>query len=76
MKHGQTDGHVHAFLPCAFLFFLHQVAGSTSKADFACGVIRGLGGNLSLADRNSFAKEVMSEPNFSKRVFLETKIPS
>ncbi|CAM9408681.1 unnamed protein product, partial [Ectocarpus fasciculatus] len=37
---------------------LVQVAGSTSKADFACGVIRGLGGNLSLADRNSFAKEV------------------
>ncbi|CAM9131219.1 unnamed protein product, partial [Ectocarpus sp. 4 AP-2014] len=37
---------------------LVQVAGSTSKADFACGVIRGLGGNLSIADRNSFAKEV------------------
>lgn len=42
-----------------------QVAGSTSKADFACGVIRGLGGNLSLADRNAFAKEV--SPCVSKR---------
>ncbi|CAM9717799.1 unnamed protein product, partial [Laminaria digitata] len=37
---------------------LVQVAGSTSKADFACGLIRGLGGNLSLVDRTAFAKEV------------------
>lgn len=40
-----------------------QVAGSTSKADFACGLIRGLGGNLSLADRTAFAKEVSGERN-------------
>lgn len=40
------------------LFFTLQVAGSTSKADFACGVIRGLGGNLNLTDRTLFAKEV------------------
>lgn len=44
-----------------------QVAGSTSKTDFACGVIRGLGGNLNLASRNSFAKEVSAEVATSVR---------
>ncbi|CAN0042899.1 unnamed protein product [Ascophyllum nodosum] len=37
---------------------LSQVAGSTSKAEFACGVIRGLGGNLRLPERSAFAREV------------------
>ncbi|CAM9184751.1 unnamed protein product, partial [Discosporangium mesarthrocarpum] len=37
---------------------LSQVAGAATKAEFACGVIRGLGGNLSLSDRSALAKEV------------------
>ena len=36
------------------------MAGSTSKAEFACGVIRGLGGNLRLPERSAFAREVCS----------------
>mmetsp|Transcript_8125 Transcript_8125/g.10764 ORF Transcript_8125/g.10764 Transcript_8125/m.10764 type:complete len:2280 (+) Transcript_8125:2-6841(+) len=37
---------------------LSQVAGVNSKESFVCGLIRGLGGNLSLQDRTIFAKEV------------------
>ncbi|KAG5188873.1 dynein heavy chain, N-terminal region 2-domain-containing protein [Tribonema minus] len=37
---------------------LSQVTGASSKAEFICGLVRGLGGNLSLADRTAFAKEV------------------
>ncbi|CAM9134653.1 unnamed protein product [Chrysoparadoxa australica] len=37
---------------------LSQVAGACDKGEFVCGLIRGLGGNLSLPDRTSFAKEV------------------
>jgi hypothetical protein len=37
-----------------------QVAGAASKGEFVCGLVRGLGGNLSLADRAAFAKEVRS----------------
>lgn len=55
------EGSLCRPLPPSHLPF--QVAGSTSKADFACGLIRGLGGNLSLADRASFAKEVSGNLN-------------
>lgn len=37
---------------------LSQVADSKSRGEFVCGLIRGLGGNLSLADRVNFAKEL------------------
>jgi hypothetical protein len=36
-----------------------QVAGASTKAEFACGLIRGLGGNLSTPDRTALAKEVL-----------------
>ena len=34
---------------------LSQVRDATSKADFACGLVRGLGGGLNLAKRANFA---------------------
>ncbi|CAM9144794.1 unnamed protein product [Heterosigma akashiwo] len=39
---------------------LSQVAGSEAREEFCVGLIRGLGGNLSLQDRNLFAKEVFA----------------
>lgn len=37
---------------------LSQVADATSKGEFVCGLIRGLGANLTVTDRISFAKEL------------------
>ena len=37
---------------------LSHLVGVTSKAEFACALVRGLGGNLPLPIREKFAKEV------------------
>ena len=37
---------------------LSHLMGVASKAEFACALIRGLGGNLPLSTREKFAKEV------------------
>ena len=37
---------------------LSQVTNATSRSEFICGLIRGLGGNLSIPQRISLAKEV------------------
>ena len=37
---------------------LSQIRDATNRQEFVCGLIRGLGGNLSLAHRTSFAKEL------------------
>jgi dynein heavy chain 2 len=42
---------------------LSQIKNCTHKAQFLCGIIRGLGGNLSLEDRSKFAKEVFQWGN-------------
>ncbi|CAM9392956.1 unnamed protein product, partial [Phaeothamnion confervicola] len=39
---------------------LSQLRGADSKAEFALGLIRGLGGNLSASDRNTFARDVFN----------------
>ena len=42
---------------------LSQIKNCPSKKHFICGIIRGLGGNLSLEDRNKFGKEVFNWGN-------------
>lgn len=42
---------------------LSQIQNCPSKKQFLCGVIRGLGGNLSLEDRKAFGKEVFTWGN-------------
>ena len=37
---------------------LAQVSGAEKRGAFICGLVRGLGGNLALADRSTFAKQV------------------
>ena len=37
---------------------LSHIKGAASKGEFVVGLIRGLGGNLSEADRVAFAKEL------------------
>ena len=37
---------------------LSHLVGVSNRAEFACALVRGLGGNLSLATREKFAKEV------------------
>jgi len=39
---------------------LSQVRDATSKEEFVCGIIRGLGGNLSLQQRTVLAREIFS----------------
>ena len=39
---------------------LSHLVGVASKAEFACALVRGLGGNLPLPTREKFAKEVRS----------------
>ena len=43
---------------------LSHLMGVASKAEFACALIRGLGGNLPLSTREKFAKEVKSNLSF------------
>ena len=38
---------------------LSHLVGVTSKAEFACALVRGLGGNLPSETRANFAKEVL-----------------
>ena len=40
---------------------LSHLVGVASKAEFACALVRGLGGNLPLPTRERFAKEVSQE---------------
>ena len=55
----QMDGYVlDTTLVGTVMNGLSQVKGAQSREEFLCGVIRGLGGNLSLAQRTVFAKEL------------------
>ena len=38
---------------------LSHIVGVGSKSEFACALVRGLGGNLSVTSRTAFAKEVI-----------------
>ena len=38
---------------------ISHIVGVASRAEFACALVRGLGGNLSVNSRAAFAKEVM-----------------
>ena len=40
---------------------LSHLVGVASKAEFACALVRGLGGNLPLPTREKFAKEVIQK---------------
>jgi dynein heavy chain 2 len=42
---------------------LSQVSNAVDKSEFVCGLVRGLGGNLSHADRATFAKEIFNWAN-------------
>jgi len=54
----QKDMVVDTTMVGTVLNGLSQVADARSKGEFVCGLIRGLGGNLSIADRVNFAKEI------------------
>ena len=40
---------------------LSHVTGAASKSEFACALVRGFGGNLSVTSRTAFAKEVSAK---------------
>lgn len=42
---------------------LSHLVGATTKGEFVCGLIRGMGSNLSIPDRTKFAKEVFGWAN-------------
>ena len=54
----RCDAVVESTLVGTVMNGLSQIKSATTRQEFVCGVIRGLGGNLSLAQRASLAKEV------------------
>ena len=56
----RCDAVVESTLVGTVMNGLSQIKSATTRQEFVCGLIRGLGGNLSLSQRASLAKEVFA----------------
>ena len=59
----QNDFVVETTLVGSVLGGLSHLKGVSSKAEFACALIRGLGGNLNEGSKEALAKEVTMKTN-------------
>eukprot|EP01033_Poteriospumella_lacustris_P002713 gene2718-1970_t len=59
----RCDAVVETTLVGTIVNGLSQVRDATSKQEFICGLIRGIGGNLSLTNRTALAKEIFQWSN-------------